>query len=633
MKTTNRTSSVRTTLAACLTFCTLAAGAAEYRVEHNFRLRPGGNQVPVIRGKYYCHAWTTETRPDCSDWDVNPNAAAQPLGWGPFGSDSQSGTKGPVRNTGNGGGRVEAQTAQFDIPATGFWDLKWATADDCDAYADANSEWSVNATGAGGDVTGTITAWGEATAAGRPHRSSKAYAFSMTSIEAQGSTLRKGKLKWHSVVRDTVRGGARSQKDPVDYTVTDLVTGASHRGTLLSISMDMLAKSRDGGIAWASNRVEISASDMNFNIELPGRFTSLTGRLDLQIRGGVVASSTASGIYAGNIPPVGTPVPLAFDLANDIEFDYDLGSLTPAGNDVDVEIEMYGSGEAQDEKNSDEGSLTITPLRDSTLSLSWPVTPDATFTLQSTKAVTSGRWDPVDIEPQQIQGVNYVKVAAEGKAGFFRLVRDPVPPCQILIHQQPQDVTVEQGQPATFFVEATGLPAPGKFQWQRQDRNGEWQDILGASEPVLLFDPGSEPFDGWPWPRFRCVIDNGCASVTSAEAVLAVKPGGDRIPPMVQMVFAECPAPILAVMFSEPVRPELAMQPQNYQLQFGALNGPRVVGAQLVAPQRVQLFLSAPVPPEGGLLNVRNIQDLAGNVIPDGNSIPVNCGGAVSVRQ
>ncbi len=422
----------------------------------------------------------------------------------------------------------------------------------------------------------------------------------------------------------------------MDYTVTDLVTGEQHRGTLLSISMDMLSQSLGGGITWDSNRVEISATDLNFNIELPGRFTSLTGRLDLQIRGGVVASSTASGIYAGNVPPVGTPVPLAFDLVNDIEFDYDLTSLTPAGNDVDVEIEMYGSGEAVDEKGFDEVELTmsaVTPDGDRALTVSWPVTPDATHTLESSKVVTGGRWTPVDAVPQEHLGMNYVKIAPTGRAEYFRLVKEPTPPCQILLFEQPQDATVAAGEVATFFVEAAGNPVPEKFQWQRLDRNGEWLDIPEANKPILLFNPGSEPFDGWVWPRLRCVIDNGCTSVTSAEAVLTVKSDGDTVPPMVQMVFAECPAPMVIVQFSEPVPPEQAMRPENYQLRSGPLSGPKVLETQVTGPQMVQLFLSGPIPPEGTLLTVRNVSDLAGNVIPEGNVTPVNCGGISSSRE
>jgi len=239
----------------------------------------------------------------------------------------------------------------------------------------------------------------------------------------------------------------------------------------------------------------------------------------------------------------------------------------------------------------------------------------------------------VDAVPQQHLDLNYVKVTPTASAEYFRLVRNPEPPCQILIFGQPQDVTVEPGQVATFFVEAAGNPLPEKFQWQLLDRNGEWTDIPEANKPILLFNPGSEPFFAWPWPKLRCVIDNGCTSVTSAEAVLTVKSDGDTVPPMVQMVFSECPAPMIIVQFSEPVLPEQAMNPENYQLRSGPLSGPKVLEIQVMGPQMVQLFLSGPVPPEGAFLNVSNVHDLAGNVIPEGNMTPVNCGGISASRE
>jgi len=215
-------------------------------VEHRFRLRPGGNQVPKITGHYFCHAWTMEKREDCDDYEVNPAEAKQPAGWDPFGTESQQGTQGPVRSRPRKGKMVEAETRRFDIPATGFTGREKATAEDCQSYAQANSQWNVNAAAAGGVVSGTISAWGTARASLAPRRS-KAYAFSMTSIEAQGSTLKKGKITWGKTVKDTVRGSHRSQKDPIDFVVTDLVTGARHDGTLVTISIDMLPSTTDGG--------------------------------------------------------------------------------------------------------------------------------------------------------------------------------------------------------------------------------------------------------------------------------------------------------------------------------------------------------------------------------------------------
>ncbi len=619
-------------VAALLAFALLFdARAADYWVKHDFKLKPGGNQVPVVRGKYYCHAWTTETRPDCVDYEVNPNEAAQPLGWGPFGTDSQRGTQGPVRNTGNGGGRVEAQTGQIPIDATGaggFFDIQWATADNCDAYADANSVWFVDQVSAGSAVSGTIIAFGTAIAAGAPHARSKAYAFSMTSIEAQGSTLKNGKIKWRSVVRDTVRGSARAQKDPIDFIVTDLVTGERHQGTLLSIAMDMLPGALGGGIGWNSNEVSVAATEMNLKVEIPGQYTSLTGRMDLQIRGGVVQVADGSGIYANLLPPVGTQVPFTFQMPNEIEFDYDLSSLTPTDHDVDVAIDMYGSGEAVDEKASEELTLTLAtaaPTGDPGLTVVWPQTPGVPITLEATSDLLRDTWSPVPAIPQEHLGLNFVKINNTAPAQFFRLSAPVLPLCEIRIHQQPMDVTVPAGQPASFFVEASGIPMPEKYQWaQLRPGADAFEDIPGANEPVLFFGPGSEPFTNH---IVLCRISNGCTTVDSAKARLTVLPARDTMPPFVQAAVAECPAPVIMVMFSEPVRPDRAMIPNNYLLRSLNTTGPRVMEAQLVAPNVVRLFLSAPLPPAGGILTVRNVSDLAGNPIAPANNTPVNCGG------
>ena len=202
--------------------------------------------------------------------------------------------------------------------------------------------------------------------------------------------------------------------------------------------------------------------------------------------------------------------------------------------------------------------------------------------------------------------------------------------CALTILGQPESTMNAVGSLATFTVEANGFPALLEYQWQtRRPSSLAFVNIPGAtsasySTPTTMNDNGSQ---------YRCVIDNGCASVTSTKATLTVKSEQDTTPPMVQTVFTECPAPMLVVMFSEPVHPESAMQPNNYQLRSGILNNLRVLEAQVLGPNMVQLFLSGPVPPEGTLLTVRNVRDLAGNVIPDGNMTPVNCDGTPASRQ
>ena len=86
----------------------------------------------------------------------------------------------------------------------------------------------------------------------------------------------------------------------------------------------------------------------------------------------------------------------------------------------------------------------------------------------------------------------------------------PVPPT---ITQQPANLTVTAGQPASFTVAATG-DAPLTYQWQR---NGV--AIAGATATTytiattVLADSGA---------TFRAVATNGAGSATSNNATLTV---------------------------------------------------------------------------------------------------------------
>ncbi len=89
----------------------------------------------------------------------------------------------------------------------------------------------------------------------------------------------------------------------------------------------------------------------------------------------------------------------------------------------------------------------------------------------------------------------------------------PVLPVAPTITQQPADLTVTAGQPASFTVAATGT-APLSYRWQR---NGS--DIAGATgtaysiASTLLADSGA---------TFRAVVSNGAGSATSNSATLTV---------------------------------------------------------------------------------------------------------------
>lgn len=408
--------------AAVLAMCLLAASsvrAANYDVQHNFRLRPGGNVVPQVQAVYYAHAWAQTSKPDCARSDVVPKAPPQPLGWNPFGRDRLTARFG-VRNSGG----VDSQLGRQNVGAGGLPRTTWTATAACGATRGvANSQITVNPFGAGTPVTGTIRAFGSATAVAPPPRSAAAYAFSMAMVEARGGRqMRNGTIRWGKVVRDVVSGQAqaRRQVDPVDYTVQDLATGEVFQGTLYSVDME-ITNSPSGGFIWESNQVQIVAQNVTFRVSFPSPLTSLQGKLDVQVQNGVVVGSTGAGFFAGSAPPVGATVPLTFAVPNEIEFDYDLGDFN--GNDLDVGIDMYGAGEASEQAATDEPSLTITRLDDSVLTVEYYLT-ERPYVLQSSPTVDpQAPWADVTAPPMILEDrvIYHLPLDPTAPALFFRL--------------------------------------------------------------------------------------------------------------------------------------------------------------------------------------------------------------------
>lgn len=87
-----------------------------------------------------------------------------------------------------------------------------------------------------------------------------------------------------------------------------------------------------------------------------------------------------------------------------------------------------------------------------------------------------------------------------------------------VITSQPQDVTVKDGETATFTVVATGTDLT--YQWERDKGKGfkEWGGIYGKS---ASFTTGvlNEKCNGF---KYRCIVSNSAGSVTSDSATLTV---------------------------------------------------------------------------------------------------------------
>ena len=81
------------------------------------------------------------------------------------------------------------------------------------------------------------------------------------------------------------------------------------------------------------------------------------------------------------------------------------------------------------------------------------------------------------------------------------------------ITQQPANVTVPVGAPASFSVGASGTP-PLAYQWQRNGVN-----IAGATASTYTIGSASATDDG---ATFRCVVTNSFGTATSSAATLTV---------------------------------------------------------------------------------------------------------------
>ncbi|CAH1076227.1 hypothetical protein [Candidatus Nitrotoga sp. 1052] len=328
----------------------------DFKVTHQFRLEPGGTVVPRVTAYYFDHAWVRD--PNLRS-DVNP--AVQPPGFDPAGFD-RSDSIGRVSNSSaNGNNNGLVNRGSFAVPATGIafppGAVTTANVPPGPNSAQANSRFGVSPFGVGGAVSGAIQVDGFAQAVfdtvTRQPSPSEAYAFGFAQVTANGGTkLKNGNIQWRPDIRATIAGAAaagnlrkenvRRAKDPIDFQVTDLVTGEILSGTLLDITLDMFG---EGDFLWdsAAGLFKTNAENLLFSIVIDSPYTLQTGNLMMEILDGVVVTADDSGMFEGILPLIGTSGELTIPLG-EITLDYNFGDF--GGHELDVTIDFSGSGQA-----------------------------------------------------------------------------------------------------------------------------------------------------------------------------------------------------------------------------------------------------------------------------------------------
>ncbi|MDX1992400.1 MAG: PQQ-dependent sugar dehydrogenase [bacterium] len=147
--------------------------------------------------------------------------------------------------------------------------------------------------------------------------------------------------------------------------------------------------------------------------------------------------------------------------------------------------------------------------------------------------------------------------------GVFRIGYQPT------VTQNPQPVTVQSGQPATFTCTATGSQTLA-IQWQR---NG--QNIPNATGATFTLQPATDADNG---AIFRCVVTNPFGTATSGDALLTVTPAPVVPPPVVVPPNPPAPGqPVVAQPATQPAGNPAAFDPaisKTGQLPAGSIGLP-----------------------------------------------------------
>jgi hypothetical protein len=176
----------------------------------------------------------------------------------------------------------------------------------------------------------------------------------------------------------------------------------------------------------------------------------------------------------------------------------------------------------------------------------------------------------------------------------------------VTIKTAPQNVTVREGQSATFTVEADGTP-PYTYQWKK---NGT--DIAGATNAKYVIDRVARGDNG---AKFSVSVTGAQGSPVTAEATLTVT-FDDQVPTLVSAA-GDVSFTSITVTFSEPMNQASAETAANYKLSGGVtISAAKLAGAPGTANDN-KVILTTSKQSEGATLTltVSNVKDVAGNTI------------------
>ncbi len=224
-----------------------------------------------------------------------------------------------------------------------------------------------------------------------------------------------------------------------------------------------------------------------------GKFQATGATTSLTVSNNAIVDARNGGISASRISvTLPTPTPTG-NKSNGIVFDGSAGTV-------------YGSVTLQDNLEIQSGE-TLTVPSGAELNCNEKLTNNGTVTIENGGALT-------DADKVTNNGTINVEDGGklEGTPTGGTVVKAPT------ITTQPADMTVTEGQTASFTVEANGDSL--SYQWQQSADNGtNWNNISGATSNSYTTDAATLEMNNY---QYQCVVSNSAGSVTSSAATLTV---------------------------------------------------------------------------------------------------------------
>lgn len=309
-------------LIAALPASSVFAGAGnDYCVKHKFNITTLGNLPPEVIFSYRVYAFAqTNTCKDKDDdkgsYAIGAGGASEislayaPNSW----ADSEAKATITALAVGNVAGEIEAN-------------------------GNADPDWQ-------GCPWGALRGWGVS------------HAYSTAAVKVRGKKEdKKGNIKYAGswkhvppVVGSSKRGVSR---DPIVARLIDNTTGEVLEWTLLSFN----TSSADGQVAWFSDALSNTSTNMSMHIKLGAAITTQQGELKVEIKDGIVTEMLQLGLFSAMpLPAVGSPGSFSVPMP-ELSIDFDMGG--DDSHDLTPELDMDNAGDVEKEAAGESnGSLT-----------------------------------------------------------------------------------------------------------------------------------------------------------------------------------------------------------------------------------------------------------------------------------